>query len=116
MAAKTTNIDLSVIDGNTDHFVTQTEFDSATGPTKPLNALKQSGALAFNASTQLITLSVPDGVTTVTGSDIADKILSNNSGDTVHGFDGDDILTGGNGKDFLFGDKGNDFSFWGQWQ
>jgi VCBS repeat-containing protein len=53
-------------------------------------------------------LTSSDGVTTVTGSDIADKIFANNSGDTIHGMDGSDVLIGGNGKDFLFGDKGND--------
>ncbi|SDK10687.1 type I secretion C-terminal target domain (VC_A0849 subclass), partial [Bradyrhizobium sp. Rc2d] len=100
-------IDLSVIDTNNDHVVTQTEFDSATGPTKPLNTLKQSGALTFDATSQTITLVVGDALS-VTGSDISDKITANNSGDTIHGMDGNDILNGGNGKDFLFGDKGND--------
>ena len=65
-----------------------------------------------------ITLSGPDGIRYVLGTNSADTITGNSrdniiyaygGDDTVHGGDGNDILLGGDGSDRLYGDAGNDF-------
>ncbi len=64
-----------------------------------------------------ITLSGPDGIRYVIGTNYADTITGNSrdniiygylGDDTIHGGDGNDILLGGDGNDTLYGDAGDD--------